>query len=361
MLRKTMTALLTGAAALMATTFAAQAQTAPLTTIRVGFCAKTMTSAAASAFAVATKMGWFEKDGIKVELVPLAGSGDCVKAVATKDVLMAIPSAEPLAVIRSQGLKARNFYTAYQGNIYGFAVPADSEIKTVADMKGKKIGLISMGSAGLIVTRALVSAAGMDPDKDVNIVVAGEGAQTAALLRTKQVDVLSQFDTQYALVENAGIKLRLLDTSEISKFPSNGFVALDETLANRRKDAVAVTKGYAMGTVFAIANPEAAVRIFWELYPQAKAIGKEEAQALKDDMNTLSARIRNWKLEAGGAKKWGESVEPNYQAYMDWLLKAGVIKEKAIAKDMITNDLIDDINAFDIAAVQKLAAEWKPK
>jgi NitT/TauT family transport system substrate-binding protein len=78
-------------------------------------------------------------------------------------------------------------------------------------------------------------------------------------------------------------------------------------------------------------------------------------------MNTLSARIRNWKLEAGGAKKWGESVEPNYQAYMDWLLKAGVIKEKAIAKDMITNDLIDDINAFDIAAVQKLAAEWKPK
>jgi NitT/TauT family transport system substrate-binding protein len=306
-------------------------------------------------------MGWFEKEGIKVELVPLAGSGDCVKAVATKDVLFSVPSAEPLAVIRSQGLKARNFYTAYQGNIYGFAVPVDSAIKSVADLRSKKIGLISMGSAGLIVTRALVSAAGMDPEKDVSIVVAGEGAQTAALLRTKQVDALSQFDTQYALVENAGIKLRLLETPEINKFPSNGFVALDDTIANRRKDAVAVARGYAMGTVFAMENPEAAVRIFWEQYPQSKAIGKEEAVALKDDMNTLAARLKNLKLEAGGAKKWGESVEANYQSYMDWLQKWGVLKEKAVAKDLITNDLIDDINTFDAAAIRKQAAEWKPK
>jgi NitT/TauT family transport system substrate-binding protein len=358
MLGKTIVALLTGATALIA---AIPAQAADLTTIRVGYCAKTVTSGGAAPFAIASQMGWFAKDGIKVELVPLAGSGDCVKAVATKDVLFSVPSAEPLAVIRSQGLKARNFYTAYQGNIYGFAVPADSTIKTVADLKGKKIGLISMASAGLIVTRALVSAAGMDPDKDVAIVVAGEGAQTAALLRTKQVDALSQFDTQYALVENAGIKLRLLDTAEISKFPSNGFVALDDTLANRRKDAVAVAKGYAMGTVFALANPEAAVRIFWDAYPQAKSIGKEEALALKDDINTLSARLKNLKLEAGGATKWGESLEPNYQAYMDWLLKAGVIKEKAVGKDMITNDLVADINAFDVAAIQKQAAEWKPK
>ena len=330
------------------------------TTIRVGFCAKTTTAAAGSAFAVATKMGWFAKEGIRIDLVPIAGSGDCVKAVATKDVMFSIPSIEPLAVIRAQGLKAKNFYTAYQGNIYGFAVPDDSPVKTVADLRGKKIGLISMGSAGLIVTRALVAAEGMDPDKDVSIVVAGEGAQTAALLRSKQIDALSQFDTQYALVENAGIKLRLLDTSAIAKFPSNGFVALEETLSTRRKDAIAVARGYAMGSVFAIANPEAAVRIFWEIYPQAKSVGKEEAVALKDDVHVLSARIRNWKLEAGGASKWGESVPANYQAYLDWLLKAGVLKEKSTAADLITNDLIDEINAFDIAAIQKQAKEWKP-
>lgn len=330
------------------------------TTIRVGFCAKTVSAAAASAFAVATKMGWYAKDGIKVELVPIAGSGDCVKAVATKDVVFSVPSIEPLAVIRPQGVKAKNFYTAYQGNIYGFAVPVDSPIKTTADLRGKKIGLISMGSAGLIVARALVQAQGMSPDTDVSIVVAGEGAQTAALLRSKQVDALSQFDTQYAMVENAGIPLRRLDTTEIAKFPSNGFIALEETLATRRKDAIAVAKGYAMGSVFAIANPEAAVRMFWEMYPQARSLSKDEATALKDDVNVLSARIRNWKLEAGGATKWGESVVANYQAYLDWLLKAGALKEKANASDLVTNDLIDEINMFDVAAVQKLAKDWKP-
>ena len=92
----------------------------------------------------------------------------------------------------------------------------------------------------------------MDPAKDVSIVVAGEGAQTAALLKSKPIDALSQFDTQYALVENAGIKLKMLPKGEMEKFPSNGFVALDDALQKNRKEAVAVARGYAMGSVFAI-------------------------------------------------------------------------------------------------------------
>jgi len=280
--------------------------------------------------------------------------------VATRDVQYGLPSIEPLAIIRPQGVKGKNFYTAYQGYIYGFAVPLDSPIKTVADLRGKKIGLTAMSSAGLIVARALVQAEGMNPDSDVSIVVAGEGAQTAALLRTKQVDALSQFDTQYAMVENAGIKLRMLERPEIAKFPSNGIIALDETLKTRRKEAVAIGRGYAMGSVFAIANPEATVRIFWEVYPQSKPVGKDEATALKDDVNVLSARIRSFKLEAGGASKWGESVPANYQAYLEWLVQNGVLKDKVVAGDLITNDLIDEINAFDVAAIQKLAKEWKP-
>ena len=229
---------------------AAEAQT----TVRVAWCARTVSSAAAP-FAIATKMGWFAKDGIKVELVPMPGSTDCVKAVATKDVQYGLPSIEPLAIIRPQGVKVKNYYTAYQANIYGIAVPDDSPIKTFADLKGKKIGVTSMASAGVIVARALASNNGFNPDKDILIVVAGEAAQTAALLRGKQVDALSQFDTQYALTENAGAKLRLLDTKDIANFPSNGFIALEERLANNRAEAVALAQGYAKGTVFAIANP----------------------------------------------------------------------------------------------------------
>jgi NitT/TauT family transport system substrate-binding protein len=328
------------------------------TTVRVAWCARTVSSAAAP-YAIATKMGWFKDAGIKVELIPMPGSTDCVKAVATKDVNYGVPSIEPVAIIRPQGVKIKNFYTAYQANIYGIAVPDDSPIKTFADLKGKKIGVTSMASAGVIVARALAAANGFNPDKDLSIVVAGEAAQTAALLRSHQVDALSQFDTQYALTENAGAKLRLLDTKDIARFPSNGFIALEETLINKRAEAVALTQGYAKGTVFAMANPEAAIRILWEVFPQTKATGKTEADAMRDDVKTLEARARSWRLESVGAKQWGENLVENYDAYADFLLKNGVLKEKVAGKDLVTNDLIDDINKFDPAEIVKLAKGWK--
>jgi NitT/TauT family transport system substrate-binding protein len=258
-------------------------------------------------------------------------------------------------------VKAKFFYTAYQANIYGIAVPADSPIKSVPDLKGKKIGVTSMASAGVIVARALVKQAGMNPDSDVSIVVAGEAAQTAALVNSKQVDALSQFDTQYALTSNAGAKLRLLDHPEIKKFPSNGFVALEDYLKNNHKQAVALARGYAKGTVFAIANPEAAIRILWEVYPQTKSTGKDEATALRDDLITLEARARNWRYEQVDGKRWGDNVEANYQAYLDWLLEQGIIKTKTDAKDIVTNDLLGEAINFDEKALIAEAQAYKAK
>ena len=346
--------ILLSALAFAASVSLAQAQT----TVRIAWCAQTVSSAAAP-FAIATKMGWYAKDGIKVELVPLPGSTDCVKAVATKDVQYGVPSIEPVAIIRPQGVKIKNYYTAYQANIYGIAVPEDSPIKTFADLKGKKIGVTSMASAGVIVARALAKSNGLDPDKDVSIVVAGEAAQTAALLRSKQVDALSQFDTQYALTENAGAKLRMLDTKDIANFPSNGFIALEERLANNRAEAVALAKGYAMGTVFAIANPEAAIRIMWEVYPADQ--GDRQGRGDRDAGRHEDAGGAREKLAAriGRREEVGRELVANYDAYVDFLVKNGVLKEKVPGSDLVTNDLIDDINKFDAKAIEAQAKAYK--
>jgi NitT/TauT family transport system substrate-binding protein len=332
---------------------------AQISKLRVGFCSRTISSAAAP-FAVATKMGWYKADGVEVELVALAGSGDCVKATATRELPFTLPSVEPLAAARAQRVKAKVFYTAYQGNIYGIAVPTDSPIQKISDLRGKSIGVISMGSGGVPIAKALIATAGMSPEKDVTIVVAGEGAQTAAMLRSKQVDALSQFDTQYAMVENAGVKLRLLDTKEIDHYPSNGFLALEEVIKARRKDAVGLARGYAKGTIFTIANPEAAVRILYEVFPELRPTGKDEATAIRDDAKVLQARIVNWKLEKAGVKLWGESSESNFAAYADFLLKWGVIKEKVDSRDLITNELIDEINQFDVGKITAEAKNYKP-
>ena len=319
-------------------------------TVRVGWCARTITSAAAP-YAIAMRMGWFRQEGIEVNLVPLAGSSDCVKTVATREIPFALASLEPHAAGFLQGIKAKTFYTAYQGNIVSLAVPAESPIKEIRDLKGKTIGVISLGAGGVLFAKALVTSAGLNPETDVKIVVAGEGAQTAAMIKSRQVDALSQFDTQYALVENAGVKLRMLESKEIERFPGNGFLALEETLRVRRAEAVALARGYAKGTIFAINNPEAAVRIFYEAYPAARPTGKDEAAAIRDDVKVLQARIPNWKLEKGAVKRWGESSEPNYSEYLDFLLKWGVINAKVRPQDVMTNALIGDINRFDSARV----------
>ena len=343
------------AAILLGTALSAHAEE---TVVKVGFCARTITSAAAP-FAIAMKRGWYGKAGLKVQLVPVPGSTDCVKLVATGDLPWSLPSIEPIPAARQQGVKAKIFYTAYQGNIYGIAVPKESAIRSVKDLKGKKIGVASMGSAGVPVARGILAMNGLDPDNDAQIVVVGEAAQAAALIRGGQVQALSLYDTQYALVESAGQPVRLLDSGPVARFPSNGFFALEETVKKDRARAVALTQGYAMGTVFAMANPEAAVKILYDVYPQTKPSGKTDEQALRDDVKTLLARAEHWKLEAGGVKRWGESSIKDFDAYEDFLLRWKVIQQKVPVTDVVSNELIDEVNRFDAAAVAAEARAWK--
>ncbi len=343
------------AVAALLTISAASAAPAP---VKVGFCARTLSSAVAP-FAIATKMGWYDRGGVTVQLVPVGGSTECLKLVATGDLPYSLPSIEALPTARAQGVKAKIFYTAYQGNIYGVSVPADSPIRSIRDLKGKKIGVASMGSSGVPVVRALLAMNGMDPDKDAQIVVAGEAAQAAALTRNKQVDALALYDTMFALIESAGQPLRPLEVGALARYPSNGLLALESTLQKDRAQAVAVARGYAMGTVFALANPEAAVKIVYEVFPQTKATGKSEEEGLRQDVKTLLARAEHWRLETGGVKRWGESSIKDFDAYEDFLLKWGVIQQKVPVTDLVTNDLIDAVNQFDAGKIASEARAYR--
>jgi NitT/TauT family transport system substrate-binding protein len=44
---------------------------------------------------------------------------------------------------------------------------------------------------------------------------------------------------------------------------------------------------------------------------------------------------------------------------MDWLFAQGIIKEKTNAHDIVTNELLDDINKFDANAVIAQAKAYK--
>lgn len=319
--------------------------------VRIGWCTSVLTYGVVP-FAVAIKLGWYKALGIEAEIVNFAGSSDCVRNVATGEVLVAVPTVEPVAILRLTGVKTQVFYTAFRRNIFGLAVPADSAIKAYADLKGKKIGVTSMASAGVVVARSVAASAGLDPDRDIRIVVSGQPAQSAVLLRRHDIDAVSQWDVQYTLMGLAGVPMRAIGDPELDAFPANSFVALPETIKTKRDLLTRLARGYAMGTLYALRNPRAASEIFQAVYPQVVPTGMDRDQALDQATALLKTILPKMSLEDAGAK-WGESNLETYQRYLDWLAKAGVLKEHLGAQDIVTNELIAPINdKLDVQAVE---------
>ena len=71
-------------------------------------------------------------------------------------------------------------------------------------------------------------------------------------------------------------------------------------------------------------------------------------------LKTVTAKMT---LESG-VTKWGESNLDAYQRYLDWLLKAGVLKARVEAREIVTNALVGPVNdKLDLKAVETALAK----
>ncbi len=274
-------AALVGIAVAAAAPAAAQVQT-----IRVGWCAKTISSAAAP-FAIATKMGWFEKDGIKVELVPLPGSTDCVKLVATKELQASLPSVEPLAIIRQQGVKAKFFYTAYQGNIYGIAVPADSAINSITDLKGKKIGVQSIGGGVWMFSMLAFEHWGLDPERDnIQFRIIGDQSVLAQAITQNIIDGGYLGYAYGAQLERQGYRM-LGDLMKMGiPYQGLGMIA-KRSLIDRTPEIPERTLRAMVEAIAYINNPANKAAVVKTLTRELRLSKVEDAQAGYEMMRTL--------------------------------------------------------------------------
>ena len=77
-------------------------------------------------------------------------------------------------------------------------------------------------------------------------------------------------------------------------------------------------------------------------------------------LTALLAAMLLWApLPFGGVTRWGENSMANYDAYLDFLVKWQVIKQKPAVGDVVTNDLLSDIDKFDPDAVTVEAKAYK--
>ncbi|HVR88323.1 MAG TPA: ABC transporter substrate-binding protein [Candidatus Limnocylindria bacterium] len=133
-----------------------------------------------------------------------------------------------------------------------FIALADSGIKSPKDLKGKTIGLPGFKTATEAWSRATLTAAGLDPNKDVKFVVIGFPAMGEAL-RTKKVDAGAFPQPFYAIEKAKGGIVDVYDSRTGSPFEEDNltlaftpdFVAKNPGVMRAfLADFVATTKWY---------------------------------------------------------------------------------------------------------------------
>jgi NitT/TauT family transport system substrate-binding protein len=117
-----------------------------------------------------------------VEFVPFRGGPNLVKAVISGEVLLGAAGSTDILVFREAGMPLKMVATHTEGNHFTLNVAPD--VQGAGDLKGKSIGVTSVGATTWVFARMVARQQGWDPDRDVKIVgLGGLDAQLAALAR----------------------------------------------------------------------------------------------------------------------------------------------------------------------------------
>jgi NitT/TauT family transport system substrate-binding protein len=305
-----------------------------------------------SPFVVAKEKGYFAAEGYDVTLIAVGGSNESAIQVSAGNAEVGAASpGEALVGIQSGKLDIHYFYGLYYANIWSVAVLPDSPIKTLAELRGKRLGVQSMGSAGTTFGRAFVQQAGLDPEKDVSFLPIGVGAQAVTSVRQKLVDGVVYWDAALAKFKFSGLDLREIPAPEdLRTLPDVGLLARNDTIAKNPKMLVGIARAIAKGYDYSMANPQAAVLITWKAYPEALSKNPDAAAGLKEGVAVNQARLAIWNSPKIGDKH-GRLIDADWQRLVQFFVDQKVLPAALPVERVITNQFIDDINSYDRAGV----------
>jgi len=305
-----------------------------------------------SPFVVAKEKGYFAAEGYDVTLIAVGGSNESAIAVSAGNAEIGAASpGEALVGVQSGKLDIKYFYGLYYSNIWSVAVLPDSPIQTLAQLKGKKLGVQSMGSAGTTFGRAFAQSAGLDPEHDISFLPIGVGAQAVTSVRQKLVDGVVYWDAAIAKFKFSGLDLRLLPVAEdLRTLPDVALLARNETISKNPKMLTGIARAVAKGYDYSMSNPEAAVLITWKAYPEAKSKNPDGAAALKEGVVVNQARLGIWNSPKIGDKH-GRLLEADWNRLIEFFVSQKVLPGPVAVDRIITNQFIDAINDYDRAAI----------
>jgi len=145
---------------------------------------------------LAYQLGYFKQQGLDITLISAGSGAKALQALVSGGADVVAGAYEHTIQIQPKdiALKAFAMYGQIPGNALAVRAARADRIKSVADLKGKTVGVSAPGSATHLFLNILLAKAGLAPT-DVSVIAVGNGSGAIAAMRTGQdLDAISTLD-----------------------------------------------------------------------------------------------------------------------------------------------------------------------
>ena len=277
---------------------------------------------------VAVSKGYFAQENIELEF-DYKFETDGVKLVGAGELPFAVVSGEQVVLARAQGLPVKYFAQWYRQFPIALITPQSANVKTLADLKGKKIGLPGLFGATYIGWRALLAANGLS-EKDFDQLAIGF-TQVAALQQGKVDAAVGYINNEPIVLANAGFPVNVIDIGKTVSMVANGMMTSDKTINENPALVRGMARAVFRGVQDTIANPEEAMQITTKYVEGLKA---DDAVQKK----VLLATIELMRTPTG--EKPGASSAQAWDNTQSTLITMGQVKTKLNVTELFTNEFL---------------------
>lgn len=299
---------------------------------------------------VASRLGFYEEEGIAVELVAISDAISASGLVQNGNADAALISASDALSAALKTDELRLPYDERTGGaefIYGIVVPEDSGIESLTELEGANIGLASPDQDLALLASALEQV-GMSLDDVETTVVGPGGSSVAESLRSGRIDAYTGTLADFAAFGDAGLEVENIIPEGLEGLPVGGYVVRAEAL-EENDDMVGFLRALAKGTFVALERPEIAEIATREVAPDQW----REPEVAEFLLEGLSATLAPFDGET-----FGEIKIDRWQNAQDLLISVGAMEEPADLSMFLDSSFSEQINDWDRDDVLAIADAW---
>ena len=167
---------------------------------------------------IAETRGYFKDEGLDLTIADFAGGSRALQAMIGGSADVVSGAFEHTINMQVKGQRLRAF--ALQGRapqiVLGVNPKTMPDFKSVADLKGKKLGVTAPGSSTNILANFVIGKAGLKPT-DISVIGVGTGSGAVAAMRSGQIDAISNLDPVITLLTRSGDLKIVSDTRIVAE------------------------------------------------------------------------------------------------------------------------------------------------